>query len=57
MVMFRYKKTTDVQRTWKEHGWTPPSEDPKINEKWLFYRTLNTESQPGANHEPTERPV
>lgn len=55
--MFRYKKTTDVQRTWKEHGWTPPSEDPKINEKWLFYRTLNTESQPGANHEPTERPV
>jgi len=41
--MFRYKKTTDVQRTWKEHGWTPPSEDPKINEKWLFYRTLNTE--------------
>lgn len=43
MVMFRYKKTTDVQRTWKEHGWTPPSEDPKTNEKWLFYRTLNTE--------------
>lgn len=37
-----YKRTTDVQQTWRQHGWTPPSEDQKIIEKWLFYRTLDT---------------
>jgi len=41
--MHRYKKTTDVQQTWKEHGWTPPSEDPKIRAKWAYYKTLDTE--------------
>lgn len=39
----KYKRTTDVQQTWREHGWTPPSEDPKIKEKWQFFKTLNTE--------------
>jgi hypothetical protein len=39
----KYKKITDVQQTWKEHGWTPPSEDQKIKAKWMFYKTLNTE--------------
>lgn len=42
-MMSKYKKTTDVQQTWREHGWAPPSEDPKTKEKWMFYRTLNTE--------------
>ena len=41
--MHRYKKTTDVQQTWKEHGWAPPSEDPKIRAKWAYYKTLDTE--------------
>jgi hypothetical protein len=43
MNMPKYKKITDVQQTWKEHGWTPPGEDPKIKSKWMFYKTLNTE--------------
>jgi hypothetical protein len=43
MNMPKYKKITDVQQTWKEHGWTPPSEDQKIKAKWMFYKTLNTE--------------
>lgn len=53
--MQRYKKNTDVQQTWKEHGWTPPSEDPKIREKWLFFKTLDTEDTEkafdGWNHD------
>jgi hypothetical protein len=37
-----YKRVTDVQATWKSFGWSPPSEDPEIKAKWLFYRTLDT---------------
>ena len=40
----RYKKTTDVQATWREHGWVPPSEDPTTVEKWRYYRTLDTQT-------------
>jgi hypothetical protein len=40
----KYRKTTDVQQTWREHGWTPPSENPEMKAKWLFYRTLDTGS-------------
>ena len=37
----RFKKTTDVQQTWKEHGWASPSDDPLVKAKWQYYRTLN----------------
>ena len=37
-----YKRVTDVQATWRSYGWTPPSEDPDVRAKWLFYRTLDT---------------
>ena len=43
MNMSKYKRTTDVQATWREHGWTLPNEDPKIKEKWQFFKTLDTE--------------
>ena len=44
-MLTKYKKTTDVQQTWRQHGWTPPSEDPEIRAKWQFYRTLDTEGR------------
>lgn len=43
--MKKYKKTTDVQSTWKEFGWTPPSQDPKILSKWHYYQTLHTQTE------------
>jgi hypothetical protein len=42
----RFRRITDVQRTWKEYGWVPPSEDPQTQLKWSFFRTLDTEAQP-----------
>jgi hypothetical protein len=39
----KYKKTTDVQQTWREHGWSPPSEDPDARSRWAYFRTLDTE--------------
>lgn len=38
-----YFRTTDVQRTWRLHGWIPPSEIPEVREKWRRFATLNTE--------------
>jgi hypothetical protein len=48
----KYKKTTDVQQTWREHGWSPPSEDPDVRSRWAYFRTLDTER---ANDQ--ERPL
>ena len=31
---------TNVQRTWKKHGWVPPSKDLKIIEKWDYYKSI-----------------
>lgn len=44
-----YKKNTDVQQTWREHGWKPPSEDPTIVQKWNFYKTLGVRDVPSKD--------
>lgn len=54
IAMTRYKRTTDVQSTWREHGWTPPSEDPEVKAKWEFYRSLNTEQTRGDLYEKAQ---
>ena len=29
---------TNIMETYRKHGWTPPSEDPAIIEKWKYYQ-------------------
>ena len=45
--IMKFKKATNVQQTWKEHGWIPPSDDPLIRAKWQFYRTLDVQMEEG----------
>ena len=30
---------TNIMETYRKAGWTPPSEDPKILEKWRYYQS------------------
>jgi len=36
---------TNVQRTWKKYGWTPPSKDPETIAKWDYYKSLSLLSE------------
>lgn len=45
----RFKRATDVQATWREHGWTPPGDDPHIRAKWQYFRTLNAVMEENSN--------
>ena len=36
---------TDVGRTLKRTGWTPPSEDKEMQKKWEFYRTISIRNE------------
>jgi hypothetical protein len=31
---------TNVQRTWKKHGWVPPSKDPAVVAKWDYFKAI-----------------
>jgi hypothetical protein len=34
-VFYKIAAATDVAETWKRFGWSPPSLDPEIQEKWI----------------------
>jgi hypothetical protein len=36
---------TDISRTLKRTGWTPPSEDKEIQKKWEYYRTISMRNE------------
>lgn len=35
-----HSSKTDVVATFKRFGWVPPSQDPKMLEKWQYYKEL-----------------
>jgi hypothetical protein len=36
---------TNVQRTWKKFGWTAPSKDQMILDKWNYYKSISLLSE------------
>lgn len=36
---------TDISRTLRRTGWTPPSEDKEMQKKWEFYRTISMRNE------------
>jgi hypothetical protein len=32
--------STDVMKTWRKHGFVPPSELPEYQEKWNYFKSL-----------------
>ena len=36
---------TNVQRIWKKYGWTPPSKDQDILDKWNYFKSLSLLSE------------
>jgi len=36
---------TNVQRTWKKYGWTAPSKDQAILDKWNYYKSISLLSE------------
>lgn len=45
---------TDVLATFRRLGWTPPSEDPAIQEKWQYYKSLSQLSEEAINETTTD---
>lgn len=50
----KFRKTTDVQATWREFGWTPPGDDPYICKKWAYFRKLDTEQDQQQPQQPQQ---
>jgi hypothetical protein len=40
---------TDVVTTFLRHGWTLPSNDPAIIDKWSYYKSIPQLSEAAAN--------
>ena len=40
-----WKPTADVQAIWRQHGWTPPSQDPCIVAKWTYFQSLHLRAE------------
>ena len=36
---------TNVQHTWKKFGWTAPSKDQMILDKWNYYKSISLLSE------------
>ena len=41
---------TDVTATFRRLGWTPPSEDPAIIQKWEYYKSIALRSHDQASN-------
>jgi hypothetical protein len=41
---------TNIMETYRKAGWTPPSEDPAILEKWRYYQDCAWRKEQDVGH-------
>lgn len=52
---YTHSSKTDVLKTYRRHGWVPPSEQAEFQDKWKYYRSLPMQEPEQCEHQTCQR--